>query len=127
MDATPEGVATIAYSRYILDLSITGDALDMQVALLPCLLGYAIIGTRLLDKPEAEVDRTDNNSYYRWISEYSGDEYQSYAAEGCRQLDSAFKDVRPSASRTEELEKIFARATDFEIAFWDAAMQANTL
>lgn len=124
LEETHEGVVTVAYSRYILDLTITGDTLDMQVALLPCLVGYAAIGTRLLAKPDDLVDRSDRNPYYKWIVEYAGQEYQEYARIGREQLESTFHEMQPHPQRIEDLQAIFRRATELEIAFWDAALAA---
>ena len=124
LEETHEGVVTVAYSRYILDLAITGDALDMQVALLPCLLGYAVIGTRILAKPDDQVDRSDRNPYYKWIAEYAGQEYQEYARIGREQLESTFREMQPHVGRVQNLQAIFRRATELEIAFWDAALSA---
>ena len=39
MRATPESRANIAYTRYVLERGMSGDALDLQVALAPCVIG----------------------------------------------------------------------------------------
>src|ERR1700745_562916 len=38
---------TLAYTRYVLDTGMRGDLLGLKVALAPCVIGYAEIGTRL--------------------------------------------------------------------------------
>src|SRR5690606_29482589 len=47
VEATEEQQATVAYTRFVLDVGMSGDLLDLQVALIPCTLGYAEIGRRL--------------------------------------------------------------------------------
>lgn len=45
----------------------------LQIALLPCLLGYGVIGTRLLGHPDTV---REGNRYWPWIETYSGPDYQ---------------------------------------------------
>src|SRR5690606_14487068 len=47
MAALPEADATMAYTRYVLEKGLSGDLLDLHVALAPCIVGYAEIGARL--------------------------------------------------------------------------------
>jgi hypothetical protein len=48
MAAQPEAPETVNYTRYVLDIGHSGDALDLLVALMPCVAGYAEIGLGLL-------------------------------------------------------------------------------
>src|SRR5579862_5791854 len=43
MAAQPEALETIAYTRFVLDRGLAGDRLDLEVALAPCVIGYAEI------------------------------------------------------------------------------------
>ncbi len=43
MAAEPEALATIAYTRFVLDRGLAGDRLDLETALAPCIVGYAVI------------------------------------------------------------------------------------
>jgi thiaminase/transcriptional activator TenA len=43
-----EAPETVNYTRYVLDIGHSGDALDLLVALMPCVAGYAEIGLGLL-------------------------------------------------------------------------------
>ena len=47
LDAAAEKQTTVAYTRYVLDTGMSGDLLDMHVALSPCSIGYAEIGAAL--------------------------------------------------------------------------------
>jgi thiaminase/transcriptional activator TenA len=74
VEAAPEQRATVAYTRFVLDIGMSGDLLDLQVALIPCTLGYAEIGRRLAP---GGIDALDAAHPYReWIGEYSGDAFQ---------------------------------------------------
>ncbi|KAG0177211.1 hypothetical protein DFQ28_006407 [Apophysomyces sp. BC1034] len=52
---TPESVFNVAYTRYVLDKDplsgATGDQLDLQIAMAPCLIGYGEIGLKLYNDP----------------------------------------------------------------------------
>ena len=50
MATQPEAPETINYTRYVLDIGHSGDALDLLVALMPCVAGYAEIGLGLLQQ-----------------------------------------------------------------------------
>src|SRR5262245_63292541 len=43
MASEPEAPATIAYTRFVLDRGVAGDRLDLEAALAPCIVGYAVI------------------------------------------------------------------------------------
>src|SRR5699024_5091431 len=67
LNAAVEHPATVAYTRYVLDAGLRGDLLDIHVALSPCTIGYAEIGTQL--KPVLE--QRPDHPYAEWITEYS--------------------------------------------------------
>src|SRR4029079_8137409 len=48
MAAEPEALETVAYTRFVLDRGLAGDRLDLEVALAPCMVGYAVIGAQSL-------------------------------------------------------------------------------
>src|SRR5215468_12131374 len=73
--ATP-AAETLAYTRYVLDTGVRGDLLALKVALAPCVIGYAEIGTRLTSRPDANAP---SNPYRVWIAEYAGAPYQEVA------------------------------------------------
>ncbi len=50
MARQPEAAETMNYTRYVLDIGHSGDALDLLAALMPCVAGYAEIGLRLLNE-----------------------------------------------------------------------------
>ena len=124
MAALPEAAANLAYTRFVLDAGMAGDLLDLLVALAPCVMGYAEIGTWLAADPAS--DRTDQNPYHDWIALYAGAEYQEVARGACAQLDRVAArrlGAEPTASpRWARLAETFGTATRLEVGFWDMGL-----
>ncbi|HEY6434672.1 MAG TPA: thiaminase II [Acetobacteraceae bacterium] len=113
MEAEPEAMETIAYTRFVLDRGLAGDLLDLHVALAPCIIGYAEIGERLA----AQAD-VAGHPYQAWVAAYAGPEYQAAALAAVYTLD-RLAASRGSESRYAELAATFVTATRLEAAFWD--------
>ena len=118
MAAEPEAVETVAYTRFVLERGTAGDLLDLHVALAPCVLGYAEIGTAL--EPHAGV----NNPYTAWIAAYAGTEYQQAAQDARATLLRVGKRSGDTA-RYPELQANFNTAVRLETAFWDMGWRAG--
>lgn len=129
-------IACTAYSRYILDVGQSEDWLALQMALTPCLIGYGAIAKRL---HAGENTLREGNAYWKWIENYVADDYteavrlgsgKSYCKERAEHLTNSCHVIalledhmqRVSPSRMEELIKIFVRATELEIRFWDMGL-----
>src|SRR5580700_2361725 len=84
MAAEPEAPQAIAYTRFVLDRGLAGDRLDLEVALAPCVVGYAEIAAERMADP---ATRHDGNPYREWRDMYAGDEYQQIAREMAAALD----------------------------------------
>lgn len=117
--ALPEGVATVAYTRYLLDAGMQGDMADLYAALVPCALGYAHIGQWLSD-PKNVLQ--ENNPYQSWIEMYAGEEYQDVAASITAFFDDLIKDIPAGSVRAKELQNYFTTATRMEIGFWQQGL-----
>lgn len=100
-----ESLACTAYTRFVLDIGASEDLLALQIALLPCLLGYAEIARRLLKKqqqqqqqqqpPQQQAQRQQqqqngkskkghgSNRYQSWIDNYVSDDYTRAVKTGC--------------------------------------------
>lgn len=118
MAVEPEAVETVAYTRFVLDRGMAGDLLDLQVALTPCVLGYAEIGIAL------QHHATADNPYAPWITSYAGDEYQqaAWAAEATLSR----VEARSGAdARLPDLQANFKTAVRLETAFWDMGWRAG--
>jgi thiaminase/transcriptional activator TenA len=111
----------MAYTRYVLEKGLSGDLLDLHVALAPCIVGYGEIGARLAADP-ATV--TDGNPYRSWIDMYAGDEYQEVAQGEIAYLD-RLADARGGAARFDSLARTFRQATRLEADFWEMGLQLN--
>jgi thiaminase/transcriptional activator TenA len=118
MAAAPEADATMAYTRYVLERGLAGDLLDLQVALAPCIVGYAEIGRALVDDP---TTRIDGNPYRAWIEMYASADYQAVANAHVAHLD-RLMDRRGGPGRFETLATTFRQATRLEAAFWEMAL-----
>ena len=120
MAAAPEALETIAYTRFVLDRGLAGDRLDLEVALAPCIVGYAEIAAERLADP---LTRLDGNPYREWLEMYAGDEYRSLAQDAAAALDETFA-RRGGEGRFPALAQSFAAATRLEAAFWQMGLDA---
>ncbi len=121
MAAEPEALETVAYTRFVLDRGLAGDRLDLEVALAPCVVGYAEIARERMADP---ATKHDGNPYREWLDMYAGAEYQSLAGEAATALDEQFA-RRGSEGRFPALAACFATATRLEADFWQMGLAAS--
>ncbi|PSR79912.1 Phosphomethylpyrimidine kinase-domain-containing protein [Coniella lustricola] len=114
MEKAEEMMACTAYSRYFLDVGQSEDLLALQVALAPCLLGYGAVAKML--HGDSRTIR-GGNRYWTWIENYIAEDYIQAVNIGSGLLERHA--VHQSASRIEELVRIFVHATKMEIGFWE--------
>lgn len=123
LERAPEKQATVAYTRYVLDTGMAGDLLELQIALAPCQIGYAEIGTHL----EPKLEENPDHQYKEWIQEYAGDAFQDQAEYMTNLLDELLGvpalDIKGS-QRYERLLNIFRTATRLEADFWQQALDS---
>jgi len=122
--ATPEADANRLYTRYVLDRGMSGDLLDLLVALVPCTMGYAEIGRRLMADP---ATRLEGNPYRDWLELYSGKEFQEGSSAHAAQLDrvAGQRGVEGDYTRSgrwPSLVENFRTATRLEIGFWEMGL-----
>lgn len=120
MAGEPEALATIAYTRFVLDRGLAGDRLDLEVALAPCIVGYAVIASERIADP---ATRLDGNRYREWFEMYSGADYQDLAREAAAALDEQFA-RRAGEGRFPSLAATFATAARLEADFWQMGLDA---
>jgi thiaminase/transcriptional activator TenA len=120
IEATPEHQATVAYTRFVLDAGMSGDLLDLHVALAPCVLGYAEIARTLAPNG---VEALAGHKYREWIGEYAGQPYQDVAAASRRHLDDLAARAM-TGQRFDELARLFAQASRLEADFWQMGLTA---
>jgi len=121
IERAPEARATMAYTRFVLDTGLRGDLLDLHVALAPCVLGYAEIGTALAARLKSDIAA---NPYAVWINEYSGAEYQEVAAAARANLD-RLAETALTERRFLQLATIFDQATLLEADFWQMGLDRS--
>ncbi|SMG24851.1 TenA family protein [Cedecea sp. NFIX57] len=121
MAAEAEAPETMNYTRYVLDIGHSGDALDLLTALLPCVAGYAEIGLGLLHSPDTVMA---GNPYANWIRNY-GDEGYLTGVRAAVQLLENVGHQRGAESRFPELSQIFTTATQLESAFWQMGLNVS--
>ena len=115
MQAEPEDLETIAYTRFVLERGLAGDGLDLGTALIPCLVGYAEIVDRLLADPATQHA---GNRYAAWMAAYSSTGYRAAATAAIDSLDRQFA-LRGGEARYPDLLATFTAATRLEEAFWE--------
>ena len=108
----------LAYTRYVLDKGQSGDLLDLYVALMPCVVGYAEIGVRLeLDFAATLAD----NPYREWIEMYASEDYQALAIRSISNLEKIGVE-RGGNARIEQLINTYRQATVLETGFWEMCL-----
>ncbi|CAK7268003.1 hypothetical protein SEPCBS119000_002839 [Sporothrix epigloea] len=123
MAESEENTASIAYSRYLLDVGQSEDWFGLQVALAPCVLGYGAAARALHQKHAATKD--DTHPYWKWVENYTQEEYAVIA----RKTEDKIEEhaALQSASRIEQLIDIFKQAVKMEIGFWDMYSPDRTI
>lgn len=114
----PEARATMAYTRYVLDAGNRGDLLDLHVALVPCLIGYAEIARWLVE--QTFTDLSDANPYADWIKMYISPEFQQAATAEQTWLNQHLSHIAPA--RMDYLATTFRDATRLEVDFWQMGL-----
>jgi thiaminase/transcriptional activator TenA len=121
MEAAPEAMETMAYTRFVLERGLAGDLLDLQAALAPCLMGYGEAAERLIRDP---ATRLDGNPYGEWIAAYTSDGYRAAVREAIEALD-RLGATHGAEARYPILLATFTAATRLEAAFWDMGWAAR--
>jgi len=120
MAAMPEDKANMAYTRFVLERGLAGDALDLHVALAPCVIGYGIVAKALA---QGRDTAHAGNPYSEWIAMYAGDEYQAVARAAEERLDRLWA-RRGNEARYAALLETFRAACRLESGFWQMGLDA---
>jgi thiaminase/transcriptional activator TenA len=118
LEAEPEAAETVAYTRWVMDRGLSGDILDLEVALAPCTIGYGEIALRIEAHPSR---RRDGNPYDAWIAAYAGEEYQGLARAAAARLD-RLGESHGGTARFASLSAGFREAARLEAAFWQMGL-----
>ena len=120
MAAMPEDTANMAYTRFVLERGLAGDALDLHVALAPCVIGYGVVGKALAGGRDTVHA---GNPYSDWIAMYAGAEYQAVVRAAEERLDRLWA-RRGNEARYASLLDTFRSACRLEAAFWQMGLDA---
>jgi thiaminase (transcriptional activator TenA) len=104
----------------VLDRGLAGDRLDLEIALAPCIVGYAVIAAERIADPATCLD---GNRYREWLEIYSGADYQNLARKAAAALDEQFA-RRGAEGRFPSLAATFATAARLEADFWQMGLDA---
>jgi thiaminase/transcriptional activator TenA len=118
IETAPEASACMAYTRFVLERGMSGDLLDLHIALAPCIVGYAEIGARLASN---SVTSIEGNPYLPWIEMYASSEYQDVAAGEISFLEDLMR-RRAGPGRFNSLADTFGKATRLEVEFWQMGL-----
>ncbi|KAN0059929.1 trifunctional hydroxymethylpyrimidine kinase/phosphomethylpyrimidine kinase/thiaminase [Thecaphora frezii] len=110
---TIESAATLAYTRYVEGVGRGGQALDLLVALAPCMLGYAevgrFLGSSLVADGDAEgaAETGPSGGMQTWMRAYAADAFQEVVRTGMELIETMANHDPPSAVRLAALQKIW--------------------
>jgi len=121
LERTKEASANMAYTRFCIEKGLSGDILDLKVALFACLIGYGEIGLRIVNDPNT---KRENNPYYKWAENYAAELYQNSVTVGIAELEKLAKDnIKPGdTKRINELCEIFRQGCRLEVNFFDMGL-----
>jgi len=122
LEKTKEASANMAYTRFCIERGLSGDILDLKVALFACLIGYGEIGVRLVNDPNT---KKENNPFYKWAENYAADLYQSSVTTGIAELEELAKEyIKPGdTKRITELCEVFRQACRLEANFFEMGLK----
>lgn len=118
--ATPESAETVSYTRWVIDRGLHGDILDLEIALVPCTVGYGEVALRILADPARQVA---GNVYQSWINTYGDPGYQAMARAAAARID-ALGVSHGGEARFAKLAADFAEAARLEQRFWQQGLDA---
>nr|WP_314074577.1 TenA family protein [uncultured Roseococcus sp.] len=116
----PETMETVSYTRWVMDRGLHGDILDLEIALVPCTVGYGEVARRILADPNRQVE---GNPYQSWIETYGGDGYQALAEGAAKRID-ALGRSHGGEARFQTLLRDFSMAARLEQRFWQQGLDA---
>ena len=117
---TAESAETVSYTRYVIDRGLAGDILDLEVALVPCSVGYAEVALRILADPNRKLA---GNPYQSWIDTYGAESYQALARAAAKRIDDLGVSHGGEA-RFPMLSATFSEAARLEQRFWQQGLDA---
>lgn len=106
------------YTDFMKSIALTGDLLDLVIAVLPCAWSYYYIARKM---KKIYRHNLDNNFYGHWIESYSCEEYAECAQKNIDFANKICGDL--DYKKKEKLKEIFIKASIYEMKFWDMAYE----
>jgi len=119
IQAQPESQATTAYSRWLLDTAHSSSSFVLQLAFLPCVLGYYEIANRLYNDPSTV--RGEKNRYWKWIESYVTEDYFEAVKVAKDDIEKAV--VGAGVREVEEGARVFREGCRMEVGFWEMGLR----
>ena len=117
----PETLETVGYTRWVMDRGMAGDILDLEIALVPCTVGYGEVARRIMADPARMVE---GNPYQSWIESYASEGYQAMAEAAALRID-ALGESHAGEVRFETLLRDFSMAARLEQGFWQQGLDVT--
>jgi thiaminase/transcriptional activator TenA len=108
--------ANVAYTSYMLALSLRGGPLEIMASLLPCAWSYVEIATALRDRTDLE-----HPVYGGWVGYFSLPTNVEMVTEMRRDFDALVAEEVTTQARRREIATIFATSSRLEGGFWEMA------
>jgi thiaminase/transcriptional activator TenA len=108
--------ANVAYTSYMLALSLRGGPLEIMASLLPCAWSYVEIATALRDRTDLE-----HPVYGGWVGYFSLPTNVEMVTEMRRDFDALVAEEVTTEARMREIATIFATSSRLEGGFWEMA------
>jgi thiaminase (transcriptional activator TenA) len=118
LEREPAHPVTRAYTDFLLRTAALGDFGELVAALLPCMWSYSELGQGL-----AQISRSTDARYVRWIEMYSGEDFARLAG-WCREVcDEAAASA--GCETRGRMREAFLDSSRHELEFWSAAWGSN--
>jgi thiaminase/transcriptional activator TenA len=114
LEAESLAPTTQGYTDFLVRTATQGDFVELAVALLPCMWGYAEIGQVL-----ARAGRSPDERYARWVDMYASAEFAELS-DWCRALVDRLGVSLADETRA-RLQRTFLTSSRYELAFWEMA------
>lgn len=106
------------YTNFMKSIALTGDLLDLIIAVLPCAWSYYYIAKEMMNTYEGNLKE---NFYASWINSYASDNYAQCAQKNIDFANKICGDL--DENKKEKLREIFMKASIYEMKFWDMAYE----
>lgn len=117
-----EGIGTISYTRYLLDVANTYGIYETLAAILPCAYGYYDFAQKIgKEIPFNKIDK----DYEEWILMYKSKECIDATMQMKEFANEKLKDIDIKSKQGKNLSRIFKIASECEVSFWEQSYKIS--